>query len=305
MSRIHEALRKVEQDRIASPGTGPENGHAEQVWVPELVPPAATETSGFSGPPVAAMPAAASSFPALLASCPRSDWTPDVTMLFFGTDDQKPGTEQFRTLRARLLQLREKQPLKKILVTSALREEGRSFVSANLAQALARQQGWRSLLIDGDLRYPGLHSLLGVSAEPGLSDYLRGEAEEGEILRRGQMENLFLLPAGREAVDPAGLAASSRWKLLLQRMEALFDWIIVDTPAAIPVSDASVLAAACDGVLIVVRSQATPADAASKMRQQFSDMRLLGVVLNGTQAQPSTQWDYQRGILSTSRYEGF
>jgi capsular exopolysaccharide synthesis family protein len=222
-------------------------------------------------------------------------------MLFLGPDEEAPGTEQFRTLRSRLLQIKEKQPLKKILITSALREEGRSFVAANLAQVLACQQGRRALLIDGDLRYPALHVSLGVPTKPGLADYLRGDADELEILRHGQMENLFLLPAGSEAADPAGLAVSNRWKQLLDRMEPLFDWIIIDSPAAVLVSDASVLAAACDGVLIVVRAQATPADAASKIRQQFLDQRLLGVVLNGAPAKPSANADYGDS-LSTSRH---
>jgi Mrp family chromosome partitioning ATPase len=97
------------------------------------------------------------------------------------------------------------------------------------------------------------------------------------------MEGMFFMPAGESIEDPAELVASSRLKTLLQRIEPAFDWIIVDSPPAIPVSDASVLAKACDGVLMVVRSASTPSDLAQKARMEFPDQLLVGVVLNGTE----------------------
>src|SRR5262249_26295695 len=112
---------------------------------------------------------------ALLSRCTPSDWSPDKKTMLFFNDEQGPGTEEFRTLRSRLYQMREKKPLKKILVTSSLPQEGKSFVAANLAQALAWQQGRRVLLIDGDLRASRLHLALGSRSTPGLSEYLRGE----------------------------------------------------------------------------------------------------------------------------------
>jgi capsular exopolysaccharide synthesis family protein len=231
------------------------------------------------------MPSFASPFSldALLARCPELQWTPDVkTMLFFNDDDTARGTEEFRTLRSRLYHAREKMPLKKILVTSALPKEGKSFTSANLAQVLVRQHGRRVLLIDADLRGPRLHMMLGTTSSPGLADYLQGTSDEFAIMQRGQMENLFFIPSGQEISDPAELVANGRLKFLLQRVEALFDWIIIDSPPAVPVSDASVLAKACDGVLMVVRSNVTPVDMARRARQEFPEQALVGVVLNGT-----------------------
>ena len=91
----------------------------------------------------------------LLARCPQMEWKPDLgTMLFMNGDDSKQGTEEFRTLRSRLYHLREKMTLKKLLVTSALPKEGKSFTSSNLAQVMVRQHGRRVLLIDADLRGP-------------------------------------------------------------------------------------------------------------------------------------------------------
>jgi capsular exopolysaccharide synthesis family protein len=221
-------------------------------------------------------------FDTLLARCTPAEWKPEAkTMLFFNQEENALGTEQFRTLRSRLYQMREKMSLKKILVTSALPQEGKSFVSANLAQVLVRQHGRRVLLIDGDLRVARLHAALGTASSPGLADYLLGESDEFSVMQRGQMENLFFIPSGRTVAHPAELIANGRLKTLLQRVETLFDWIILDSPPAVPVSDASQLANFCDGVLMVVRSSATPYDSAQRARQEFQGKNLVGVVLNG------------------------
>src|ERR1035437_2273045 len=184
--------------------------------------------------------------------------------------------------------------LKTLLVTSALPKEGKSFTAANLAQVIVRQHGRRALLIDGDLRGPRLHLSLGTAAGPGLSEYLQGKNDEFSIMQRGPMENLFFIPSGTGIEDPAELVGNGRLKILLQRVEPLFDWIIVDSPPAVPVSDASVLAKACDGVLMVVRSNITPVDMARRARQEFPDDSLVGVVLNGANgdAMPYTRYYY-------------
>ena len=151
------------------------------------------------------------------------------------------------------------------------------------------------LLIDGDLRGPRLHEMLGATAGPGLSDYLQGKNDEFSVMQRGPLENLFFIPSGTEIQDPSELVGNGRLEMLLQRVATLFDWIIVDSPPAIPVSDASVLAKTCDGVLMVVRSDSTPSDLARKARQQFPDESLVGVVLNGTrdESAPYARYYYE------------
>jgi len=211
-------------------------------------------------------------------------------MLFFSQKEEH-GAEEFRTLRSRLYQLGEKKALKKILITSSLPKEGKSFVAANLAQALVRQEGRRALLIDADLRAARLHLALGAPATPGISEYLLGENDEFSIIQCGQMENLFFIPSGRVVPNAAELVSNGRIKLLLEKVEPWFDWIVIDSPPAVPVSDASLLANSCDGVLLVVRSHKTPFDAAIKMREQFNEEQLLGVVLNGIGAE---EVGYQR-----------
>ncbi len=293
MSRIHEALKKAEQERAMSqPTVRVEVG--QSVLEPSAEPvgsiPAAPSFHAFS-------PGAAFTPESLLTSR-RTNWTPDLkTMLFFSGEEHGSGIEEFRTLRSRLYQAREKQPLAKLLVTSALPKEGKSFTSANLAQVIARQHGRRVLLIDADLRNPQLHNLLGAEPGPGLSEYLQSAADELSIIQRGPMENLFLIPAGRNQGNPAELVSNGRMKFLLSRLEAMFDWIIIDSPPAVLVSDAALLANYCDGVLLVVRSNNTPVDAARKAMQEFSDRNLVGVVLNGMAPglSPYSQYYYPYG----------
>lgn len=283
MSRIHEALKKAEQERAAGQGT------IQPPLAPEPVDVPAFPDLGMPRPAESAaaqlMPNFSGTFSVdtLLARCPQMEWKPDLgTMLFMNGDDTKRGTEEFRTLRSRLYHMREKMNLKKLLVTSALPKEGKSFTSSNLAQVIVRQHGRRVLLIDADLRGPRLHLMLGTAPGPGLSDYLQGRNDEFSIMQRGPMENLFFIPSGTEIDDPAELVGNGKLRILMQRLEPLFDWIIVDSPPAIPVSDSSMLAKACDGVLLVVRSNATPSDVARKAREEFPDQALVGVVLNGT-----------------------
>jgi capsular exopolysaccharide synthesis family protein len=297
MSRIHDALKRAEQERATSTGTHVEpvldQTEAQRENMPLLQPAGAV-----------AMPTMGSglTYEALVARCPQAQWNPDPrTMLFFQADESCAGAEEFRTLRSRLYQIREKMPLKRLLITSALPKEGKSFVAANLAQVLVRQHGRRVLLIDGDLRNPGMHRHLGAAQSPGLAEYLLGECDEFAALQRGPMENLFFLPAGRPVPSAAELLANGRLKLFLQRVESLFDWIILDSSPVIPVSDATLVAGACDGILMVVRSAVTPADLARRAREEFPDKLLLGVVLNGTPSEKLAGPKYGYGEAVNSR----
>jgi capsular exopolysaccharide synthesis family protein len=288
MSRIHEALKKAEQERtLSQPG-----GRVETTSVLEAPSDSAgvmTSATALSG----SMPAIGVNLESLLARSRETRWTPDPkTMLFFGNDEHASGTEEFRTLRSRLYQAREKVALSTLLVTSALPKEGKSFTAANLAQVIVRQHGRRVLLMDADLRNPQLHNLLGAEPGPGISEYLRSESDEFSIIQRGPMENLFFIPAGRSSSNPAELLSNGRMKSLLSRLEPMFDWVIIDSAPAVPVADAAILAKHCDGVLLVVRSNSTPVDAARRARNEFAGQNIVGVVLNGITADLSPYMQY-------------
>jgi capsular exopolysaccharide synthesis family protein len=284
MSRIHEALKKAEQERaLSQPGR---DATPTTLETP-------VESAGMFTPASTMASPASVTADSVLSRCRRTNWAPDPkTMLFFSGEEHAAGMEEFRTLRSRLYQAREKKPLTKLLITSALPKEGKSFTAANLAQVIVRQHGRRVLLLDADLRNPQLHQYLGAEAGPGLSEYLRSESDEFSIIQRGPMENLFLIPAGRNAGNPAELLANGRLKVLLGRLETMFDWIIVDSAPAVPVSDAALLATFCDGVLLVVRSNSTPIEAARKARKEFTERNVVGVVLNGINPELSPYSNY-------------
>lgn len=219
--------------------------------------------------------------PSLISNCKQMAWTLDPGMsIFFEGVASARGAEEFRVLRSRLYRLRKQQTLKSLLIASAVPKEGRSFVAINLAQVLALQAGCRVLLIDADLRNPRLHSAFRTCAGPGLSEYLLRDPEEFSIMQRGSCEGLFMIPAGKSIHGQTELIANGRFQHLLDQVESFFDWIIVDSPASLPVTDASLLSNSCDGVLLVVRSHATPYDVVRKAQERFSEESIVGALLN-------------------------
>ena len=158
--------------------------------------------------------------------------------------------------------------------------EGKTFVAANLSQAIIRQRDRRVLLIDADLRSPRLHLVLGASAGPGLSDYLRGDIDDLTAIHSELESSLYFIPSGTKIANPSELLSNGRLKQLLERVAPLFDWIIIDSPPCLPVADAHVVADSCDALLLVVKAGSTPAEIAQRARQEVEGRNVLGVVLN-------------------------
>jgi len=208
------------------------------------------------------------------------EWSPDASRLLFQNNNGKhiAAIEQFRNVRSRLWQIRQRQPFSRILVCSARPKEGRTFVAANLAHALVRQKGRRVLLIDGDLRNPGLHTYLGASREPGLSNYLAANADRSEIVQSGSIRDLSFIPSGAPSPEAAELLSNGRLEVLLKDC-GNYDWIVVDSPSLATVCDASILSDVCDGILLVVEAAKTSIDLAERVQREF-DKPMLGVVLN-------------------------
>jgi protein-tyrosine kinase len=216
--------------------------------------------------------------------CSQPGWKPDLNSIVFSNSDPfYPGTEQFRTLRSRLYRMRESQPLETILITSAIPAEGKTMVAANLAYALAQQRGCRVLLIDADLRSPRIHTLLGAPVAPGLADYLQDTTTEFDVAQRSSQNGLCFIPAGNHVTHPSELISSDRMKQFLDRLKPAFEWIIIDSPPAIPVADASVLGGLVDGVLFVVRANSTPSEASQKGCKELRDAHIIGIVLNSAE----------------------
>jgi capsular exopolysaccharide synthesis family protein len=280
MSRIHEALIKAQQEKATSLQTP---NPTESSLSAEVVPNGSAVAAAIRGGTAIREGSEILTLQGLEARCPLSTWSPDPeSVLFADSQDGSLATEEFRSLRSRLYQIREakKQPLQSLLVSSAMAGEGKTFVAVNLARAIVHQRGRRVLLIDTDLRLSRMHIMLGASLAPGVSEYLRGEADMFSVLQRGAQEGLFFIGGGKTASNPAELIGSGRLRPLIQRLAPVFDWIILDSPPSVPVTDASLLAEISDGVLMVVKAGETPYDIAQKGCQQFRDKHLVGAVLN-------------------------
>jgi protein-tyrosine kinase len=216
--------------------------------------------------------------------CAKPGWKPQLRWNVFSNEPScRRQAEQFHTLRARLYSLRETRPIQTLLVTSTTAAEGKTFVAMNLAQSIARQRGRRVLLVDADLRASRLHIALRAPSAPGLSDYLAGESDECAVIQADTQEGLFFIPGGKPRSNPAELLANNQLRALFSRVLPLFDWIVLDAPPVLPVSDASVLAGMCDGVIFVVRAGVAAFDMAQAACGELKNKNLLGVVLNGVE----------------------
>lgn len=307
MSRIHEALKKAAEERAAKASTEVEAAVAEApsepalptVLRPELTialpvaPPApAPKASPRSTGGTAATPGF--SYEELVKRCVQAEWQIDGSnSVFLNSRPGEGGPERFRTLRSRLYKIASTRKLKRVLVTSGVAAEGKTFVASNLAQSIIQQPELRVLLIDADLRSSRLHLLFGAQSCPGLSDYLRGEADEYGVIQKGSGENLFLIPGGNLVSNPSELLLSDRMKQLLNTVTPVFDWIIIDSPPTLPVHDATILADMVDGVLFVIRAGSTDAEIVERTAAEFQGKNLLGVVLNRVQKTDSYGEQYQ------------
>ena len=288
MSRIHEALKKAAQERnaqLADRSTPDVVDLSAEVLTSPVLP---DNGSDHGAPEVfsSVHDAEVQRFGEFVKKCSHPAWKIEPRFSVFSPEaNSAAGAERFRTLRSRLFQVAATQTIRRLVITSSVPEEGKTFVTANLGQSFARQPECRVLLIDADLRASRLHLPFGAPDRPGLSDYLRGEADEAQITHVGPEGNLCLIPGGRSVPNPSELLHCDRMKLLLDNMSRMFDWILLDTPPALAVHDASVLADVCDGVLFVVRAGSTDFEVAEKAAAEFRAKNLLGVVLNCVEKQ--------------------
>ena len=189
--------------------------------------------------------------------------------------------EAFRSIRTNLEFSEIDSEVKTILVTSALQREGKTTVAANLAIAFARA-GKSTVLIDGDLRVPGVHRLFAVHQSPGLTNLLRDSGRLANVAQTTEESDLRIITSGTSPPNPAELAASERMGLVLNRIKADADIVIIDSPPINAVTDAAVLARKVDGVVLVVDAGKTPQGSARRAVEAIAitGARVLGIVIN-------------------------
>jgi protein-tyrosine kinase len=208
------------------------------------------------------------------------------------------GAEKFRFLAVRLRQLRHSRPLKKILITSSIPQEGKSTVSANLACTLARRKPQKTLLLEGDLRRPNIVSQFGLGKLPGLCEWLSGESQSINIYRLESL-GVWILPAGSTPQNPLELMQSGRLSPLMEQLEAWFDWIVIDSPPVLPLADTSLWSRLADGILLVTRKGTTEKQQLQRGLEAIDKSKLLGALVNSSANAAHSDY-YQRYTSSTA-----
>jgi len=260
MSRLFDALQRsgVEQTGVEYPDT------------------VSVATQVFEKPSESVPSPGPRDYPSLKVSSSTS------SRLVILTEPESLAAEKFRFLGVRLRQLQQSRPLKKVLVTSTIAEEGKSLVSANLAGVLARRKKQKVLLIEGDLRRPVLVQQLGLNKLDGLSEWLQSDSQVVTNIYHLEEPDFWLMPSGHPPANPPELLQSGRLSALMEQLTPLFDWIIVDSPPLLPLADTTVWARLTDGALLVVREGTTEKVPLQRGLEIVKKADLLGVVLNGS-----------------------
>ncbi len=217
-----------------------------------------------------------------LQNCPvLTPSIPSENRLVATGKEDSLGAEKFRFLAVRLRQMRQSRPLKKILITSTIPQEGKSTVASNLACTLARRKPHKVLLIDGDLRRPTESAQFGIGNVPGLCEWLSGETEEASLYRLEGL-GMWILPAGATPQNPLELMQSGRLGPLLDRLATWFDWIIIDSPPVLPLADTSIWSRLADGVLLVTRKGVSEKRQLKRGLEAIEKSKLLGALVNSS-----------------------
>ena len=308
MSHIYEALQRAEAERKSGAqavATPEEPKHQSLAFAAAMPPVAAEVAQAHEVAPPAWTEEPVTLDPSFLSEVRRRPWNPSFERLP-ALERGGVGVEQFRSLRSRIQEFRDLRSLKTVLISSGMPQEGKSFIAVNLAINLARHKSSKVLLIDGDMRCSSLHHYLGSQFHPGLPDYLSGTASLQEVMQFPEeakdrdpsmtavLNNIAFIPGGDGGDMAADLSASKRFEEMLTTVAPHFDWIIVDSPPVLLVSDAVNLARSCDAVLLVARSGVTTFPVAQRAQQELKASNVIGFVLNAVEKPPMSGSYYYR-----------
>ncbi|MFT5240222.1 MAG: succinoglycan biosynthesis transport protein ExoP [Candidatus Promineifilaceae bacterium] len=197
--------------------------------------------------------------------------------------------EAYRSIRANLFYSTPADELKLLAITSSRPQEGKTTTSTNLAISVA-QTGKRVLLIDADLHRPSVHKNLGLDQGNGLTSILIGETTWKDTLRRltfdgVELDSLDVMTAGPNSPNPSELLNSKRMRELLTEVREQYDWVLIDTPPVLFVSDASIISVMCDGVILVVKSGDATRSLLARTMERLDAVRahMIGSILNNVQ----------------------
>ncbi|WNQ10833.1 CpsD/CapB family tyrosine-protein kinase [Paenibacillus aurantius] len=201
--------------------------------------------------------------------------------IIMDVNPHSPIAEAYRTLRTNIEFSAVDEEIRVIMINSAQPGEGKSTTAANLAAAYALS-GKKVLLIDADLRKPTVHHIFGLSNRFGVTNLLTTPADFKEAVRETHVDNLHVLTSGPTPPNPSELLGSKKMENLVHALKEAFDVLIIDTPPTLAVTDAQIVAALCDGVLLVLESGRIKREIARKAKANLEHVnaRILGIVLN-------------------------
>jgi capsular exopolysaccharide synthesis family protein len=188
--------------------------------------------------------------------------------------------EQYHALRTRITHADPTARASLLLVTSARPGDGKSLTAGNLGLSMAREPHRRVCVVDANLRDPQVHRLFGTPDGPGLCDILVGQATLEEALCNLEEHRLTVLSAGRVPAHPAELLGTTSMRRTLEQLRSMFDRVVIDAPAAIPLADVGILSPMVDKVLFVVRVGITPKPAIHEAISTLDPSKMLGLILN-------------------------
>jgi len=183
----------------------------------------------------------------------------------------------------RLLELRQMAELRSIAITSPMPEDGKSTIAMSLATSLSEQGQHTVLLIEADLHKPGLAKSLGLRPKSGLAECLEDGLEPLSQLRKVEPLSWYLLEAGIPRGNPTDLMQSDALKMVIERLIPYFEWILIDTPPVLPLTDALSISRQVDATLLVARADRTPREAIERALTVIGRKHVLGIVLNAAE----------------------
>ena len=198
-------------------------------------------------------------------------------------DPRGPCADRFRLLRLRLNERWNAETMKTLLITSPMPNDGKSTVALNLATALSERGKRTVLLIGADLHQPTLTERLGLADRCGLAECLEEGLKPLSLIRRLEPLGWYLLPAGKARGNPTELLQSGAVAEIKQELSQHFEWILIDSPPAIPLADVLALKQRSDASLLVVRAGRTPTNLVERAVTLLGRKHVLGIVLNGVE----------------------
>lgn len=229
-----------------------------------------------------------------------SESTLDETIITKHLPRSRPA-EAYRAVRTAVCFSATGRDHRVIQVTSPAAGDGKSTLAQNFAVALA-QSGKKTIIIESDFRRPKVHKLTGVSANPGVVDVLQGRAEVDDAIHQTEVENYFAMPCGARPKNPSELLAMPEYENLLEVLKEKFDYVIVDTPPVLVVTDPCSVAPRVDGVLLCIRLSRHTRDFGRRALEQLRDVgaNMTGIVINGVEE--SDAYGYGNYNYSDYRY---